>query len=187
MKRIVTYNGTLNERQLAEICSSLADGNIIIYPTDTLYAIGCDALLPKVVDRLCRINGINPTKTSLSIVCHNISQAAEYVRIDNSAFRILKELTPGPCTFLLKALTGLPKVLRGRGSVGIRIPDNNVARQIAEQLGHPLLNISLEHDDSDYFCNPDLIGDEYSHLVDILINSGESGTMISEIIDLIKN
>lgn len=140
------YPTSLNEKYLEHAVDTLRSGGIIIYPTDTLYAIGCDALNNNAIERICRIKGINPQKTELSIICHDISQAAEYARIDNRAFKMLKEYLPGPFTFLLPSSTRLPKVFKGRKTVGIRIPDNPIPTAIAGMLGNPILTTSVEDD-----------------------------------------
>ena len=131
MKTIKIWNDEASSRQLDEICKELEDGGIIIMPTDTLYGIACDALNPKAIDRLCRIKGLNPDKTHLSIICSDISMAAEYARFDNKDFRMLKDYTPGAFTFLFKSAPTLPKAFKGRKVVGIRIPDNKLCRDIA--------------------------------------------------------
>ena len=143
MKTLRMYPTSINERYLDEVVKSLEDGGLIIYPTDTLYAIGCDALNNSAIEHLCKIKGVNPQKQTLSVVCSGISMASEYARIDNEAFRILRANLPGPFTFILPAATSLPKVFKGRKEVGIRVPDNPIATAIAERLGHPILSSSL--------------------------------------------
>ena len=138
-------------RAVAEAVEVLKQGKIIIYPTDTVYALGCDALNARAVERLCRIKGLNPEKNLLSIVCADISQAAEYTRIDNRAFAVLKHNFPGPYTFILPAATKLPKVFRGRKSVGVRVPDNEFARALAESLGNPVMTSSVNTENIDAF------------------------------------
>lgn len=123
---------------------ALQDGGIIVYPTDTQYAMACNALDQRAIQKLCRLKGINPEKNLLSIVCADISQAAQYARIDNRAFDILHTYLPGPFTFVLPATTHLPKAFKGRRTVGIRIPDAEIARALAAELGNPLLSSTLE-------------------------------------------
>ena len=135
MKSLKFYPTNINRRYIDETVSALRDGKLIIYPTDTLYAIGCDALNNRAIEKICRIKGINPAKQLLSIVCSDISQAAEYARIDNNAFRLMRSNLPGPFTFILPAATTLPKAFKGRHTVGVRIPDNDIARAIADALG----------------------------------------------------
>lgn len=187
MRSIRIWNDSPSYQQLREITSVLDNGGVIIYPTDTVYALACDALNIKAVERICRIKNINPAKHNLSIVCSDISQASEYVRIDNAAYRILRECTPGPFTFLLKTLGSLPKAFRGRKIVGVRIPDSITARAIVDDLGRPLMTSSIETDDNDYLCNPALISERYEGKVDLLVDGGGGGTELSTIVDLTAN
>ena len=183
MKIIKTYSDSLSERQLNEIVRDLENGAIMIYPTDTLYAIGCDTMNPKAIEKICRLKGINPNKTNLSIICKDISQISEYARYDNSIYRLLRDNTPGEFTFLLKASSALPKVFKGRKVVGIRIPKSNIAISIVEKLGHPILTTSIEYEDEDYAINPDLITERYNNQVDFIIDNGNGGIEPSTIID----
>ena len=184
MKILKIWNDSPSDRQAEEIAAALQAGEIIVYPTDTLYALGCDALNPKAVDRLCSIKHINPEKIHLSVICHDISMAAEYARIDNKAFRLIKDNTPGPFTFLLKALSSLPRAFKGRKVVGIRIPDCLTDRMIAQKLGHPILTSSIEYDDEDYAINPGLIRERYENQADLFVEGDDGSTEPSTIIDL---
>lgn len=184
MKRIKIWNDSPSEKQLREIAEDLESGELMVFPTDTLYAIGCDALDVKAIDRLCSIKGINPEKSNLSIICSDISMAAEYCKIDNSAYRILKEYTPGPFTFLFRSLSSLPKAFKGRKVVGIRIPDCETDREIARTLGHPVLTTSIEYADEDYAVNPDLIAETYEDRVDLFVEGEEGRTEPSTIVDM---
>lgn len=183
---LTMYESNPNESYLDLALQTLRDGGIIIYPTDTLYALGCDSLNPAAIEKICRIKGINPQKTHLSIICTDISMAAEYARIDNRSFKILKEYTPGPYTFLLPASSTLPKQFKGRKTVGVRIPDNRIARTLAEQLGRPILTTSVEIDPDDEFAHtmPDSIAMRYNDTADIVIDAGEGGATPSTIVDL---
>lgn len=183
MKTIKIWNDVPSDRQLDEIAGRLADGEIMVYPTDTIYAVGCNALDPKAVERICRIKGINPDKTDLSVICDSISTAARYARIDNSQFMMLRNNTPGPFTFLFRSASTLPKAFKGRKTVGIRIPDLVTPRLIVERCGFPLLSTSVEFDDEDYTINPDLIAEEAEGIVDFLVDGGEGGTEESTIVD----
>lgn len=183
MKTIKIWNDEASSKQLDEICNGLEGGQIMIYPTDTLYAIACDALNPKAVERVCKLKGINPDKTNLSIICSDISMASEYARFDNKDFRLLRDNTPGPFTFLFKSASSLPKAFKGRKVVGIRIPDRKISTDIAQRLGHPLLTTSIEFDEEDYAVNPELIGENYEGKVDMLIEGGDGGTVPSTIVD----
>ena len=187
MKTMKIWNEDASDRQLSEICRDLEAGQIMIMPTDTLYAIACDALSPKAIERICRLKGINPDKTNLSIICSDISMAAEYARFDNYAFKLLKENTPGPFTFLFKAASTLPKAFKGRKIVGVRIPDNKLCRDIAARLGHPLLTTSIEYEDRDYAVNPELIAEAYNDRVDFFLEGAEGDTEQSTIVDCTGN
>lgn len=182
--KIIECRGA-DRRAVAEAAEALRDGKIIIYPTDTLYAFGCDALNARAVERLCRLKGINPDKNLLSIVCSDISQAAEYTRIDNRAFRSLKEYLPGPYTFILPAATKLPKVFRNRRSVGVRIPDNDFARALAEEMNNPIMSSSVEIADGDV-ADPRMIAEQYDgrQEIGLAIDGGEGSTVPSTIVDL---
>lgn len=183
IKTIKVRNDSPSERQLAEICKALEVGDVVILPTDTLYGICCDALNIKAVDRICKMKGINPDKVNLSIICSDISMAAEYSKISDREFRLIKANTPGSFTFLLRSSSTLPKVFKGRKTVGIRIPDCAISRAVAKYLGHPLLTTSIQYDDDDYAVNPELIADNYNGRVDLLVAGGEGGTVPSTIVD----
>lgn len=183
MKIIKIWNDDASAKQLEMICRHLEEGEIIIIPTDTLYAIACDALNPKAIERVCRLKGINPDKTNLSIICSDISMVSEYARFDNKYFRLLRDNTPGPFTFLFKSAPTLPKAFKGRKIVGIRIPANNLCREITERLGHPLLTTSVKFEEDDYAINPSLIAENYDGLVDIFVEGEDGDTMPSTIVD----
>ncbi len=185
MKLLKIYPTNINEEHIDEVVAALRDGQIIIYPTDSLYAIGCDALNNSAIEKICRFKGINPAKENLSVVCNDISQASEYARIDNRAFAILKRYLPGCYTFILPAATTLPKVFKGRKTVGIRIPDNDIARRLAEKLGHPVLSTSIKWDQDapDEGRDPDSIALNYSGSVDIMIDGGEGNLTGSTVVD----
>ena len=183
MKTIKIWNDEASSKQLDEICAFLEAGEIMIMPTDTLYGIACDALNPKAIERSCRLKNINPEKTHLSIICSDISMAAEYARFDNKAFRLLRDYTPGPFTFLFKSASSLPKAFKGRKVVGVRIPDLQICRDIVERLGHPLLSTSIEYADEDYAVSPGLIAEAYDGLVDLFIEGDEGATLPSTIVD----
>lgn len=189
MQFVKLYLDNPNKRTIQQIVEVLRDGGIIIYPTDTLYAIGCDALNVRAVERICRIKGIDPAKASLSIVCNDIGNVAHYARIDNTTHRIMRKNLPGAFTFILPASSGLPKIYKQRKSVGIRIPDNNIARAIVEELGNPLLSTSVatNHDEPEYTTNPELIAEIYGTMVDYVIDGGEGDIMGSTIIDCTGN
>lgn len=149
MKNFRMYESSINEKYLDEIVSVLRNGGIIIYPTDSLYAIGCDALNNRAVERVCAMRGINPAKQRLSMVCGSISQASEFARIDNGAFAVLRKNLPGPFTFILPASNRLARAFKGRKEVGVRVPDNAIAVRIANELGNPLLSATADWLDAD--------------------------------------
>lgn len=143
MEIFTLHPGNPDRRTIARAVDALRDGKLIIYPTDTHPALAADGLNPKAVERLCRLKQVNPEKQSLTLVCDSISSAAQYARIDNVAFSIIKRNTPGAVTFILPPSPSMPKVYKGRKQVGIRIPDNPIAIMLAEELGRPLLSGSL--------------------------------------------
>lgn len=187
MKTLRMYPSSLNDRYLDEAADTLLKGGIIIYPTDTLYALGCDALNNGAIERLCKVKGMNPQKQTLSIICDGLSMASEYARIDNEAFRILRANLPGPFTFILPASTTLPKVFKGRRTVGVRVPDNAIATAIAEALGHPLLTASAEWDNSDpaEASRPEAVELRYGKDVDALVDGGDTPDIPSAIVSLV--
>jgi tRNA threonylcarbamoyl adenosine modification protein (Sua5/YciO/YrdC/YwlC family) len=189
MKTLKMYASSINSRYIDEIVEAMKDGQLIIYPTDTLYAIGCDALNNRAIERLCRIKGLNPEKQSLSIVCADISQASEYARIDNKAFKVLKDYLPGPYTFILPAATTLPKVFKGRKTVGVRIPDNDIARAIAEAMGNPVLTTSINVDvrAQEEYVDPISIAMHYEDSVDVMVDGGYGDLIPSTIVDLLDS
>lgn len=183
------YPGNPDARAVQRVADSLKNGALVIYPTDTLYAIGCDAMNRRAVDRLCALKGLNPAKNLLSIVCPDISSAAEYVQIDNNSFSVLKQYVPGAYTFVLPALTRLPKALRGRRTIGVRVPDNNIAIELARALGNPILTSSVfapDSGDNDVFdiTNPEALAQQYAATVDIVIDGGEGSADLSTVVDL---
>lgn len=184
MKTLRMYPSSINDRYMQEVVDALHDGEIVIYPTDTLYALGCDALNNSAIEKICRIKELNPQKTPLSIICHDISQAAEYARIDNRAFKMLREYLPGPFTFILPASTTLPKVFKGRKTVGVRIPDNAIALAIAEQLGNPVLTTSIEYNDPDEGISPDSIAMRYDDVAALMVDGGDGGIVPSTVVDI---
>lgn len=185
MQKITIYPTSIDTAAIARAAETLDSGGIIIYPTDTVYAIGCDSLNNKAIEHLCAIKGINPAKQHLSVVCADISQAAEYARIDNRAFSILKECLPGPYTFILPVSPKLPKAFKGRRTVGIRVPDNDITRALARELGRPVLSASLTADTDEWdFTDPEALMIAYHGRADLMIDGGESDTRLSTVVDL---
>lgn len=149
MRTLRMYPTSINERYIDGIVDDLRRGELIVYPTDTRYAIGCDALNARAVERICRLRGIDPRRHPLSIVCADISQASDYARIDNRSFALIRSLAPGPYTFILPGTTSLPRVFKGRKEIGLRIPDSPIARAIARALGNPIMTSSIPSLDID--------------------------------------
>lgn len=186
MKTVKIFPTSIDENSLSRAVEVLRDGGVILYPTDTIYAFGCDALNSKAIERVCRIKNIDPRRESLSVVCADISQASEYARIDNVAFRILKDHLPGEYTFILPASTTLPKQFKGRKTVGVRIPQNEIARRLARELGNPLLSTSITVDEEspEESENPDSIAMRFGHQADLMIDGGEGQRVGSTVVDL---
>ena len=186
MQILKFYDGSVNSRHIDAMADALRRGDIVIYPTDSLYALGCDALNQRAIERLCRLKGLNPDKNLLSIVCADISQAAEYARIDNRAFRILRQYLPGPFTFILPASTKLPQVFKGRKTVGVRIPHNRIAVSLADALGAPLLTASVNPpaEAPGSIADPDALSLAYSNDVAVLADGGIGHTEPSTIVDI---
>lgn len=183
MEKIKIYNESISGKYLETVIDTLKDGGLIIIPTDTLYAVACDALNPKAIEKVCRLKGINPEKTNLSVLCNDISMVSDYAKFDNYAFKLMKENTPGPFTFLFRAASSLPRAFKGRKVVGIRIPANEAALTIVSSLGNPLLSTSIQFEDEDYAINPELIAENYEDKVDLMVE-GEDGNIIpSAIVD----
>lgn len=189
MEYLTIYPTSINERAIDQAVEALRDGKIILYPTDSLYALGCNALDNRAIERLCAIKGINPAKQLLSVVCSDISQAAEYARIDNNAFSLIKRNAPGPFTFILPASTKLPKVFKGRRTVGVRIPDNTIAQALAHALGNPILSASVkvsEHAPEET-ANPESLEMRYESIAALIIDGGEGGIVPSTVIDCLDS
>ena len=181
--KILENRAGVDSRAINAAIDALRDGQIIIYPTDTLYALGCDALNNRAIERLCKIKGINPEKNTLAIVCGSLSQAAEYARIDNNAFRLLKHYLPGAFTFILPASSALPKIFKGRKTVGIRIPDNVIDTALASELGNPIMTTSIPFTKDT--ADPWSIAELYKNNGDIAlcIDGGDANDTPSTIID----
>ncbi len=172
-------------RLLAQIAKCLASGGIIIYPTDTIYGIGCDINQPKAVERICRIKNIDPQKAQLSFICKDLSNLSDYTKsIDTPLYRMLKNHLPGPFTFILPASKQVPKILQSKKStIGLRIPDNTICAALCEAVGHPILSASLPEGNIEDYTNPEIIFEEFKDLVDFVIDGGIGGIEPSTIID----
>lgn len=176
-----------DERKVKQVVECLNDGGVIIYPTDTVYGIGCDIYKTKAVERICHIKGIDIKKADFSFVCYDLSNLSEFVLpIDTSVFRMLKKNLPGPFTFILKANNTVPKIFQSKKkTVGIRVPDNKICRTIMKELGNPIMTSSIteENDFKDYPNDPEIIYKSYEKLVDIVIDGGLGGKNPSTIVD----
>lgn len=180
------YPENPNPREISKVIDTLRDGGLIVYPTDTVYAIGCDALNVRAVERICRMKGVNPQKSNLSIICYDLSNLSEYAKVSNSAFKLMKKNLPGAFTFILPTSTELPKIYKNRKEVGIRVPDNNIARTIVAELGNPILTMSIHDEDDDvleYSTDPELIYEKYGNSVDLVIDGGYGGIEPSTVVD----
>ncbi len=185
---IKLYEENPQRTKIEHIVDVLKKGGVIIYPTDTIYGIGCDLFNRKAIDRVRRIKGIKPKKFNLSFICNDISQVAEYVRrIDNQAFKVMKKSLPGPFTFIFETSSKVPKILEtNKKTVGVRIPANNIPRDIVEVLGNPLVTSSIKAEDEviEYTTDPELIYDELKNEIDLFIDGGYGGNIPSTVIDL---
>lgn len=173
-------------RRIGQVVKALRDGAVIIYPTDTVYGMGCDIHNARAVERVARIKGIKPNKNDFSFICYDLSHIADYARVGNQAFKVMKRLLPGPFTFLLDATTNVPKLLNtNKKTVGIRVPDNDIPRQIVHELGNPIITTSIRDEDEiiEYSTDPELIYEKFGNLVDIVIDGGYGGNVGSTIID----
>ncbi len=179
------YNENPNPREIEQVVSVLRDGGIVIYPTDTLYGIGCDALNVRAVERICELKGINPQKSNLSIICNDLSIISEYAKVDTPTFKLMKRNLPGPFTFILPTTSSLPKIYKNRKTVGIRVPDNNIIREIVVQLGNPVLSTSVkdENDEIEYTTDPELIHEKWGEIADVVIDGGVGGLDPSTVVD----
>ena len=182
---IKIYNQNPNIKEITKVVNILRDGGLVIYPTDTVYAIGCDALNVRAVEKICKLKGIDPRKANLSIICYDLSNISEYVKVNTPTFKLMKRNLPGPFTFILNANNNLPKIFKNRKTVGIRVPNNNIIRELVKELGNPILTTSV-HDEDDiieYATDPELIHDRYENIVDVVIDGGYGDIDPSTIID----
>lgn len=183
------YPENPNQKEIIRIVEVLQNGGLVVYPTDTVYAIGCDALNVRAVEKICQLKGINPNKSNLSIICYDLSNISEYARVDNQTFKLMKKNLPGPFTFILDTTSQLPKIYKNRKTVGIRVPDNNIIRELVNQLGNPIMTTSVKDDDEvlEYSTDPELIHEKYENKVDVVIDGGYGGIEGSTIVDCTNN
>ena len=180
------YNKNNNPADLQRVVDLLNDGGLIIYPTDTMYAIGCHGLKERAVERICRLKDIDPKKNNLSIICYDLSSISEYAKVDNATFKLMRRNLPGPFTFILNGTTRLPKIFRNRKEVGIRMPDNPIIREIARLLDAPIMTTTLPHDedeDIEYVTDPELIDEKWGDTVDLIIDGGIGNMEGSTVVD----
>lgn len=185
------FNENPNPREIRKIVDVLRNGGIIIYPTDTVYGMGCDITNPKAVEKVARWKGIKIEKSNFSFICSDFSHLSDYTKpISNSVFKLLKKNLPGPFTFVLEANNNVPKYFKGKKkTVGIRIPDNNIIREIVAELGNPILSTSIHDEDEilEYTTDPELIYEKYQELADIVIDGGPGELLPSTIVDCSGN
>ncbi len=184
---IKLYEENPNPKQVAKVVDVLRKGGLVIYPTDTVYGLGCDITNSKALQRIARIKGIKLEKANWSFICADLSNLSDYVRqIDSSTFKILKRTLPGPYTFILPGNNNLPKDFKKKKTVGIRVPDNAIARALVSELGHPIVSTSIRDDDDvlEYTTDPELIFEKWQNLVDIVIDGGYGDNVASTVIDL---
>jgi len=174
-------------RKIQQVVETLRKGGIIIYPTDTVYGLGCDINNNDAVEKICRLRGLEPEKARLSFICKDISQISDYtLPLDNQIFRLMRRNLPGPFTFVLKSNNTVPKMFKNRKrTVGVRIPNHNIPLAIVAELGHPILTLSLKSDDEvlEYFTDPLDIFDDFHKLVDIVIDGGICSNVPSTVVD----
>jgi tRNA threonylcarbamoyl adenosine modification protein (Sua5/YciO/YrdC/YwlC family) len=177
-------------RKMALIIKCLREGGVVIYPTDTVYAMGCDIHQARAVERVAKIKGIKPHKNDFSFICHDLSHISDYARVDNAAFKLMKKVLPGPYTFILEASNRVPKILNSnKKTVGIRVPDHIITRNIVLDLGNPIITTSIKDDDDirEYPNDPNEIFERFQHQVDIVIDGDFGGLIPSTVIDATNN
>jgi len=184
---IKIYPENPNPKEIDKVVAVLKKGGLVIYPTDTVYGLGCDITNTKALERIARIKGMKLEKANLSFICNNLSHLSDYVRqIDTATYKILKRALPGPYTFILPGNNNLPKVFKKKKTVGIRVPDNSIAQAIVTALGNPIVSTSIHDEDEliEYTTDPDLIFEKWKTKVDIVIDGGYGDNHASTVIDL---
>lgn len=172
-------------RQVKMIVEKLRNGGVIIYPTDTIYGLGSDIFQQKAIERICRIKKLDPHKAQLSFICYDLSHLSDFSKqLSRSTYRLLKECLPGPYTFILPASKQVPRILQSKKeTIGLRVPDNNIARAIVKELGHPLVSTSLPGEAVEDYTDPEIMHENFMNDVDIVVNGGIGGTVPSTVID----
>jgi len=185
------YNENPNEREIAKVVEILKKGGVIIYPTDTVYGLGCDIFNQKAVERLAQIKGVRLEKANFSFCCYDLSHISDFAKpINNSTYKLMKQNLPGPFTFIVEANSNVPKLFKSKKkTVGIRVPDNNICRELVKELGNPIVTTSIKDDDKikEYTTDPEEIHERYGKLVDLVIDGGPSLNVPSTIISCLGN
>ena len=184
---IKIYNENPNQKAIDQVVKVLKNGGLVIYPTDTIYGLGCDITNNKALEKIALIKGVKLEKAKFSFICNNLSHLSDYVKqIDSTTFKLLKRALPGPYTFILPGSNNLPKVFKKKKTVGIRIPDNTIIRTLVENLGNPIVSTSIRDDDEilEYTTDPELIFEKWGNLVDVVIDGGFGDNQASTVIDL---
>ena len=183
---IKIYEENPNPKAIADVVAVLKKGGLIIYPTDTVYGLGCDITNSKALERIAKIKGVKLEKANLSFICHDLSNLSDYVKqIDTSTFKVLKRALPGPYTFILPGAKTLPSTFKKKKTVGIRVPDNAIALEIVKQLGNPIISTSIHDEDEilEYTTDPELILEKWDNIVDMVIDGGYGDNEASTVID----
>lgn len=186
---IKIYNDNPNPNQIRHVAEVLRNGGIIIIPTDTVYAFGCDIFNSAAVEFISRLKNKDLRKANLSFICHEMSQISEYAKLDDDSFKLMKKNLPGPYTFILNGSNRLPKLFKNKKTVGIRMPDNHITLQIVRELGNPMMTSSIFIDDetTEYITDPELIDEKYGNQVDLVVDGGIGGLLHSTVIDCTGN
>lgn len=182
----------IDQKGLSQAVKVLKDGGVVVYPTDSVYAFGCDMMNPKAIEKLCRIKNIKPEKSTFSFICADLSSLSDYCKpISNPVFRVMKRVLPGPYTFILEASSNVPKLLKqSRKTVGIRVPDNEICKELVTMLGNPILSTSLYNNEDElinYFSEPELIYEKYKDIVDLVIDGGYGSIYPTTVVDCSKD
>ncbi len=184
---IKIYEENPNPKEIKRVVKILRDGGVIIYPSDTVYALGCDIKNTRAMERVAQLRGVKLEKANFSFVCEDLSNLSDYVKqIDTPTFKLLKRNLPGPYTFILPGNNNLPSVFKKKKEVGIRVPDNSITRAIVQELGNPIISTSIKDEDEviEYTTDPELILEKWDNLVDLVIDGGYGGNIPSTVIDL---
>ncbi len=189
-KFIKLYPENPDERKIREIADTLRNGGLVIYPTDTIYGIGCDIHNPKAIERVARLKNVKAEKANFAFICYDLSHITEYAKVGTPAFKVMKKALPGPFTFILDASSKVPKFMNiNKKQVGIRIPDNNIPRFIVKELGNPILTTSIRDEDEviEYSTDPELIYEKFKNAVDIVIDGGYGDNVASTIVECMND